>query len=130
MMGSLLLVAGAAGGVALLVALAMQLGFRGVPELPDQREALALAAGLPGGFAAVETGIDATNRAALLADADGRIALVYPHGAHFIARLVPPGSGAVCDGGTLAIGMPSGPVRLELGPAAAKWAVLLQAVAR
>ncbi|MDZ4308378.1 hypothetical protein [Allopontixanthobacter sp.] len=77
----------------------MELG-RGI-RIRDAAHAQALADEVVCGFAAEETVIDETGKAALLRDRNGRIVLIKLHGAQFSGRLLGPGSGALLrnDGG-------------------------------
>ncbi|TIX49365.1 hypothetical protein [Alteraurantiacibacter aquimixticola] len=83
--------------VLFLIGLARWLGFAGKPQLTDEAEAAALAASLPGGFAARDIALDCVGHGALLADADGRVAVIIPHGAHFMVRLAGPGLSVTRD---------------------------------
>lgn len=82
----------AAFAVLLLVLVAGVLGFRGSPRLRDAVEAAELADSVCGGFTAQTVLFDSDRRAALLYDQAGRRVLVFPHGAHFIAREIASGS--------------------------------------
>jgi hypothetical protein len=79
-------------GVFLLVLLSLRLGFSGVPRLESNAEAAAIASGLPGGFDVKRCIMGGDRHCALLFDEEGRRAIILPHGAHFIARLL--GNGA------------------------------------
>ena len=118
--------AGSLAAVAIMVALAWRLGFAGSPELSDESEAGAVADGLHGGFRAVEIGFDHSRHAALLRDASGRIAIVHPHGAHFVARLLDSSARAHCQGETLVVTAAGRATKVELGAAkAADWAAAI-----
>ena len=95
--------AGSLAAVAFLVLLAWRLGFAGSPRLEDEAHARSLAQEVPGGFDAVAVALDQSARAALLRDAAGRIVLVAPSGAHYVARLLAPGTTAIRDGESLAV---------------------------
>lgn len=114
--------AGSLAAVALLVLLSWRLGFSGRPELLDEEEVRLLANGLPGGFAAKSMALDSAGGAAILQDEAGRIALIVPCGAHFIARPLGPGASATCDGETLVVTEGAGTTTLDIGPGASDWA--------
>ena len=95
--------AGSLAAVAFLVVLASRLGFTGSPRLADEAQARSLAQTVPGGFDAVAVALDQSARAALLRDAAGRIVLVAPSGAHYVARLLAPGTNAIRDGESLIV---------------------------
>jgi hypothetical protein len=120
-------VLGAGLAVLLLVLLAYRIGFRGTPQLEGKAEALALAQTLPGGFSADTILLTTDRRHALLADGAGRIALVSPHGAHFIARLF--SNGAVIPlplQQSLDLGFGHGLARIVVGEQLPEWLDLLQ----
>lgn len=81
------LVLGAAG-VALLLLLSLRYGFAGAPRLESDTEAVAIAGGLTGGFDAKLCVMDRDGHGALLIDDTGKGAVIMPHGANFIARLL------------------------------------------
>lgn len=112
---------GAGLAVALLVLLAARLGFRGAPQLAGPDEARQIAATLHGGFKATDLALDEERRGALLADAQGRVALVAAFGAHFIAREMAQDAVIERRNGELSIMIDGLRVRLELGSAAPAW---------
>lgn len=120
-MTGLLPMLGAGLAVALLVLLAARLGFRGVPQLADVQEAGRIAASLPGGFTPSDVLLDRKRRGALLADGHGRVALVAPFGAHFIARELAPQTVVEARDGQLDITIDGLHARLDLGTAAQAW---------
>ncbi len=118
--------AGSLAAVAVMVALAWRFGFSGAPKLADEAEARAIAEGLHGGFAATHVALDRQGHGALLRDASGRIALVHPHGAHFVAVLLDRPVPAGARDGSLEVFYSRRSVELDLGPAAAAdWAAAL-----
>ena len=118
--------AGSLAAVSLMIVLAWRLGFSGLPEIADEAEAVAVADGLHGGFRAVETLLDHGRHAALLRDASGRIAIVYPHGAHFVARLLDSSARAHREGETLIVTAAGRTTKLELDAAkATDWAAAI-----
>ena len=119
--------AGSLAAVAILVFLAWKWGFAGLPELRDEEEARALADEVPGGFIAIAVTLDVSHHGALLRDEAGRVVLLVPAGAHFIARLLGPGIEVARDGGELTLRGRDLSIRLELGPHADDWA---KAIAR
>ncbi|MFC3098260.1 hypothetical protein [Alteraurantiacibacter palmitatis] len=118
----LLLAALAVGG---LIALAWAAGFRGDAQLSDEAEALELAASLPGGFAGRDVRLSADRRHALITDAQGRIALILPHGAHFTARLCD-GAAAEARGNQLVLHLGGRTFHIDGGEAADAWLNLLE----
>lgn len=73
-------------GVALLIALARQLGFARAPALVDAGLAARLAADALPGFAPADTALSRDGAGALVAAQDGRVALVRPLGDRFVVR--------------------------------------------
>jgi hypothetical protein len=126
-MNALLPMIGAGIAVALLVLLAAKLGFRGVPQLAGSAEARQIAASLRGGFDAADVVLDREKRGALLADTRGRVAVVAPFGAHFIARELAPH--AVIERHDFVLGITTDglQVRLDLGDVAHAWQARLTA---
>lgn len=118
--------AGSIAAVTLLVLLAWKWGFAGPPELSGEEEARALADEVPGGFAATALSLDRTRNGALLRDEAGRVVLVAPAGAHFIARLLGPGIRVERNEGELVLRGGGISVRLDLGPEAAGWAQAIE----
>ncbi len=88
MLGTPIILALAGVGVCLLIILALRYGFTGVPRLEGNAEAVAIANGLAGGFDVQSCIMDRNGHCALLIDTQGRRAVVMPHGAHFVARLL------------------------------------------
>jgi hypothetical protein len=119
--------AGSVAAIAVLVLLASRLGFAGRPELLDEEEARSFAAEIPGGFDAVAVGLDRARNAALLRDGAGRVVLVTPVGAHFVARLLGPEFATSRDGHRLVLRDGRSTATLDLGPDADAWA---EAIAR
>ena len=107
--------------LAMLVLLAARLGFRGVPQLADVQEAGRIAASLPSGFTPSDVLLDRKRRGALLADGHGRVVLVAPFGAHFIARELAPQTVVEARDGQLDITIDGLHARLDLGTAAQAW---------
>jgi hypothetical protein len=96
------------------------------PQLTGTDEAVALAQSLPGGFAAERVLLAADRHQALLVDGHGRLALVSPHGAHFIAHLF---EGPVSRGqqdGVLQLGKGHGTARIFVGDQLPIWLDLLR----
>lgn len=82
---------------------ARRLGLGAAPRLRDESSArAAIEAALPG-FVPAVLALDSEGRGALARDADGRVLLLRAHGAHFVARLLPPGASAIVDGGDLVV---------------------------
>jgi hypothetical protein len=113
--------------IAALVLLASRLGFAGRPDLLDEGEARSLAAEIPGGCDAVAVGLDRARDAALLRDGAGRVVLVTPIGAHFVARLLGPEVALTFEGHRLVLRDGRSTATLDLGSDADDWA---RAIAR
>ena len=107
--------------VACLVALSARWGFRGKGELPDDNELAALLDGLPGGFVARERLVSTDGTSVLAADGQGRLAIVIPHGAHYLARLANGRLFAEESGTSLTIRDGSLALRFEAGDGAPGW---------
>ena len=88
MTGQLLVFAGSLAGVGLLILISRALDLGRNARITDEKEARELADNAVCGFEARAITLDARGRGALLADAQGRIMLLAPHGAHFAARLL------------------------------------------
>ncbi len=78
----------AGAGISLLLLLSFRYGFAGVPRLESDAEAAAIADGLNGGFDVHSCIMARDWHSALVFDDAGRRAVIMPHGAHFIARLL------------------------------------------
>jgi len=119
--------AGSLAAVVFLIILAWRLGFKGAPRLDDEAHARSLAHEVPGGFDATTAALDRLSHAALLSDAAGRIVLVAPCGAHFVARLLAPDTTVMHDGERLSVrtGGLSASLHLE---AASDWAEAIAAL--
>lgn len=77
--------AGSLVAVSLLIWLAFRLGFSGRPSLNDEHDVRRLANEVTGGCIPVAILLACDRSAALVRDATGRIVLVSPKGAHFVA---------------------------------------------
>jgi hypothetical protein len=120
--------AGSFAAVLFLIGLAWRFGFRGKPQLEDEGRARSLAQAVSGGFDAVAVALDRSGHAALLRDAAGRIVLVAPSGAHFVARVLPAGTTVTREGELLGVSVQGGSVSLDLGQAADDWANTITAL--
>lgn len=105
----------------LLIALAALYGHGGTAVLENEEEARAVADTLPGGFDAATCVLDANSEGALLRDEAGRIALVAPHGAHFVPHLFNTGDRARLIGERLEVTIGSRRYALRLGAVAEEW---------
>lgn len=111
-------------GIITIVLLARALGFARTPVLGDVAEARAIAAGALHDFRPAEAALDAGGRGALVAGADGRIALVRPLGDRWVVRVVN-GAAATVTGDRLRLAPAEAmfpPAELRLGAEAAQWA--------
>jgi hypothetical protein len=114
-------------GIVTLVMLARALGFAKAPLIADAAEARRIAADALNGFTPGDAVLAADARSALVAGADGRVALVRPFGDRWVVRIVN-GTTAEVAGGTLRLRAPEAmfpPAELHLGAAAAQWAARL-----
>ncbi len=126
-MDGLLPLAGSGLAVAGLVALCWALGFRGTLHLDGEAEAIALARMMPGGFSPTTVLLAADARHALLADMTGKLVLVMPHGANFIARSLDSEVRAQAVDGLLNLTLPHRIVRIEVGEQLPAWLDRLKA---
>lgn len=101
MAGSPVVLAAILLAVAGLVLMASRLGYAPRQELPGEEDLGLLLEGLPCGFTASATLDSKESGCVLAADQRGRIALVAPHGAHHLARLLGPASHVALDGTAL-----------------------------
>jgi hypothetical protein len=111
-------------GIVTLVLLARALGFAGAPVLADDAEACRIAGDAVHGFRPTETALARDGRGALVAGADGRIALVRPFGDRWVVRVVN-GAEAAVAAGRLRLDLREWqfpPAELDLGAAAPAWA--------
>lgn len=117
--------AGSLGAVIALAAVAWALKLGPAPRIADADEAKRLAREAHTGFVPADAAVDRDGRAAIVAGADGRIALLRVHGARVAARLLPRAE-ARAEGGILKIASGErmfGDVAIALGAAeAARWA--------
>lgn len=111
-------------GIVTLMLLARALGFARAPQLVDGAAARRLAADALAGFLPGDVALTTDRRAALVAGADGRVALVRPFGDRWVVR-VANGATAQVDGGRLRLTLPE-PMfpasDLDLGSSAQIWA--------
>ncbi len=111
--------------VAALVVLAHFLGFSRGGRITSADEARAMLRLAPGGFEALELELDQDGQGAIARDCRGRIALLLPHGGHFVARILPPDSHRTVSGGVLVLARGAAlprAIALRLGKSAADWA--------
>ena len=86
--------------VTALVLLAHWLGYSRTAMLESEAESRDILRHLPGGFEAADIALDEDGAGAIARDGQGRLAVVYPHGGQFVARLV---EASDADGDWLAI---------------------------
>lgn len=111
--------------IAAVVALAHALGFTRTGRLDSDADAMAQFRLAPGGFEPVELALDARGRGAIARDADGRIAVLAPHGVLFVVHVLPADARLIANGGELAVAhadIGSRALSLHLGQAASGWA--------
>lgn len=110
--------------VVLLVWLVRRLELGCDRAIRDADDARRLAQEADHSFQPVDTALDRTGHAALLADDDGRIMLLRTHGTHHAARVLAAGAAAERRDGLLTV-YPAdrrfGKVALDLGEDAASW---------
>lgn len=103
-----------------LVLITFLLGFRQSARLSSQEEAYQLFRLAPGGFEPEQIGVDENGAAAVARDADGRLAVLVPHGNQFVFRLLAPGSKVVLRDRVLEFaGLPG--LTIALGEQASDW---------
>ena len=130
-MDQLVPLAGALLAVTALIVLCARMGFAASPSLASPEEAGQLADSLCGGFRPVATVMDQGAKGALLADREGRVAVIAPIGSRFLARLVVPGwSVERLAGGSISLAGDDVAVRLDIGSAAEEWIARLGRAAR
>ncbi|MWV28753.1 hypothetical protein GRF63_12635 [Erythrobacter sp. GH3-10] len=106
--------------VVLIVLLTWFLGFRTAAKLDSEAEATAQFQLAPGGFEPASLALDRQGASAIARDAQGRIAVLVPHGTHFVVRLLNEGSAITARDGVLQIaGIES--LQLDLGESAERW---------
>lgn len=113
-------------GIITLIGLAWALGFRSRSRLINAETAATQAATIPG-FVPIEAAVSDDTSAALVAAADGRIALVRPFGDRFVIRLVKDAQSHL-EGHTLHLRLPEPGFpasALALGSEAPRWAARL-----
>lgn len=111
-------------GIITLVLLARALGFSRAPALADAGAAQQIAGDAIPGFRAHDAVLARDGRAALVADSDGRVALVRGHGDRWVVRIVN-GADVAVAAGALRLTLPETmfpAAVLDLGPAAPVWA--------
>ncbi|MGB3165673.1 MAG: hypothetical protein WBA68_02740 [Alteraurantiacibacter sp.] len=111
--------------VAALVLFAHWLGFSRSGRIADEDEARDLFALAVGGFDACDVAIGAEGRGAIALDNAGRLAVLFPHGREFVARVLGPEARLSAEGGTLHVmqpDLPRGTLELALGEPAQVWA--------
>lgn len=91
--------------VAILVLAGIAWGLKLGPErkLESEDEARRAACEAVDGFEAIDLSLDRKGRGALLADAEGHVLLLRPHGTHFAGRILTPAASATIEGATLII---------------------------
>ncbi len=112
---------GSLAAVVAIVTVAWLLGSRKSANLSDEEEARELFRLAPGGFEPVEIALDTEGAAAIARDADGRLAMLVPHGNQFVFRLVPPDTPIRVEGDSVTPG--NRPfLRITIGESARDWA--------
>ncbi|MBD3728691.1 MAG: hypothetical protein IE933_03200 [Sphingomonadales bacterium] len=121
----LLQLAGSLIAILALAWIAARMGLGGDPRIRSEEQARALADEAICGFDPVDIAIDRAGYGALLRDAEGRVMLLRPHGAHFASRLLGASTTGNLDRNFLTIETPEktfGRVTFDLGPSAQEWA--------
>lgn len=112
---------GSLAAIVAIVLVAWLLGFKQAARLTSEAEARELFRLAPGGFEPVAIDLDVKGRAAIARDQTGRIAVLAPHGNHFVFRLLAAESSIMARGDSLTIEcLPE--LRLSLGDSAGVWA--------
>ena len=117
MTGQLLVFAGSLAGVGVLILISRALGLGRDARITDEDEARELADNAICGFDVRAIALDTRGHGALLTDAEGRIVLLAPHGAHFAARLLDRSTRATREDSRLTVEGTT----LELGDDAGAW---------
>ena len=117
---------------AILVLAGIAWGLKLGPErkLESEDEARRAAGEAVDGFDAIDLSLDREGRGALLADAEGHVLLLRPHGTHFAGRILTPAASATIEGDTLIIDTAEkryGAARLALDDAPA-WVQRIKAI--
>ena len=117
---------------AILVLAGIAWGLKLGPErkLESEDEARRAAGEAVDGFDAIDLSLDREGRGALLADAEGHVLLLRPHGTHFAGRILTPAASATIEGDTLIIDTAEkryGAARLVLDDAPA-WVQRIKAI--
>ena len=117
---------------AILVLAGIAWGLKRGPErkLESEDEARRAAGEAVDGFDAIDLSLDREGRGALLADAEGHVLLLRPHGTHFAGRILTPAASATIEGDTLIIDTAEkryGAARLVLDDAPA-WVQRIKAI--
>lgn len=121
MNGTALQFLGSLAAVVVLVALTYFLGFRQSAKLASEGEAAELFRLSPGGFEPATLALGEDGQTAIARDASGRLAVLLPHGNHFVVRPVPKAARMTANEGWLLIaGRPE--IRILLGESARDWA--------
>ncbi|WP_054531227.1 hypothetical protein [Erythrobacter sp. SG61-1L] len=124
MTGQLLVFAGSLAGVAFLVLVSRWLGLGRGARIADEAQACDLADNALCGFSAEHVTLAVDGRAALLCDSQGRIMVLVPHGALFVARLLDRTARALRNGTQLTVTGSDPtfpPTILDLGLEAEAW---------
>jgi hypothetical protein len=112
---------GSLAAVSALVALTYILGFRSAARLESEHEARELFRLAAGGFEPVEIALDADHAGAIARNAEGRLAVLVPHGNQFVVRCLDPATAIEArDGQLLIAGLPN--VMITLGERSRGWA--------
>ena len=117
--------AGSLAAIAAVILLAHFLGFTRGGRIGDEDEARELFQLASGGFDPVEIALDADGRGAIARDGDGRVAVLVPHGGHFVARTLGPDAVLRVERGKLMIEnalLGSQPIALQLNDGTESWA--------
>lgn len=95
--------AGSLVAIVLLALFAWWLGLGQGRTIGSEQEARTLAAEAEPTFTADEIVLGSDGKAALIADRTGSIMLLFPHGSHFVGRILGGAAKATCDGSTLTV---------------------------
>lgn len=117
------------GGIALIVTLAWLLFGRAPGESLAEREMMEAARAALPLYRPVRAVCGRDGRGGLAVDAQGRVAIMKPHGSHFSARLLAPGTPVRMEDGRLIVETKErmfGAVRLDLGEAAPEWLAMIE----
>jgi hypothetical protein len=128
--GAILQFGGSLVAILALAGIAYWMRLGSAPKIQTNEQARAIANEVVFGFKPIELAIDTNGAGAILADQDGRIMVLKPHGTHFAGRILSDGASAKVSDGELTVTADErrfGAVSLKL-PNAEAWAKRIEGV--